>query len=112
MSEAAFLAAILDRPDDDAPRLVYADWLDERGDPRGEFIRVQCELARLPGDDPRQLSLRKREKQLRKRHGRQWAEPLPGRVQNWDFARGFVYWILVTPGQFLANAPSLFGQVP
>jgi uncharacterized protein (TIGR02996 family) len=39
------LAAVLDRPEDDAPRLAYADWLDEHGEPeRGEFIRVQVEL--------------------------------------------------------------------
>jgi len=31
------------------PRLILSDWLDEHGDPdRTEFIRVQCELARLP----------------------------------------------------------------
>jgi uncharacterized protein (TIGR02996 family) len=30
--EAAFLSAILANPDDDAPRLIYADWLEERGD--------------------------------------------------------------------------------
>lgn len=47
MSHAAFLRAILDRPDDDAPRLVYADWLDDRGDAdRAELIRVQCEIAK------------------------------------------------------------------
>jgi uncharacterized protein (TIGR02996 family) len=40
-----FLKAILADPLNDGPRLVYADWLDERGDPRGEFIRVQCELT-------------------------------------------------------------------
>lgn len=40
----AFLEAICERPEDDFPRLQYADWLDERGDPRGEFIRVQCEF--------------------------------------------------------------------
>lgn len=45
---AAFLAAVVAAPADDLPRLVYADWLDERGDPRGEFIRVQVELARAP----------------------------------------------------------------
>ena len=39
--DEAFLQAIIDNPDDDAPRLIYADWLEERGDPRGEFIRVQ-----------------------------------------------------------------------
>jgi uncharacterized protein (TIGR02996 family) len=34
--EAAFLNAILANPEDDAPRLVYADWLEERGDPATE----------------------------------------------------------------------------
>jgi len=38
--ERAFLTAILERPDDDARKLVYADWLEERGDPRGEFLRA------------------------------------------------------------------------
>src|SRR5690242_12437796 len=38
--DQAFLHALLDRPEDDAPRLVYADWLEEHGDPRGEFIRL------------------------------------------------------------------------
>lgn len=45
---AAFLAAIRDRPGDDLPRLVFADWLEEHGEPdRAEFIRVQCELTAL-----------------------------------------------------------------
>src|SRR5262249_36968134 len=35
----AFLDAILEAPEDDAVRLIYADWLEEQGDPRGEFIR-------------------------------------------------------------------------
>jgi uncharacterized protein (TIGR02996 family) len=44
----AFLAAITASPDDDTPRLVFADWLQEHGeDERAEFIRVQCEIARL-----------------------------------------------------------------
>ncbi|HVK12625.1 MAG TPA: TIGR02996 domain-containing protein [Gemmataceae bacterium] len=37
----AFRRAIIEAPWDDAPRLVYADWLEERGDPRAEFIRLQ-----------------------------------------------------------------------
>lgn len=45
----AILRTILDNPDDDAPRLVYADWLDEHGqEEAAEFIRVQVELARSP----------------------------------------------------------------
>ena len=43
----AFIAAIKAAPDDDAPRLIYADWLDEQGESeRAEFIRVQVELER------------------------------------------------------------------
>ena len=45
--EAAFLKAIQDNPKDDTVRLVYADWLDEHGDPRAEFIRLRQELARI-----------------------------------------------------------------
>jgi uncharacterized protein (TIGR02996 family) len=43
------LRAICENPAEDAPRLVYADWLDENGQPeRAEFIRVQIELAKIP----------------------------------------------------------------
>jgi uncharacterized protein (TIGR02996 family) len=42
-----FLRAVIDAPDDDVPRLVYADWLDEQGEhERAEWIRVQDELSR------------------------------------------------------------------
>jgi uncharacterized protein (TIGR02996 family) len=45
--QAALLASILAAPKDDAPRLVFADWLDENGEgERAEFVRVQVELAR------------------------------------------------------------------
>src|SRR5947209_2863533 len=43
-----FRAAVLAAPDDDTPRLVFADWLEEQGDPYGEFVRVQVALAALP----------------------------------------------------------------
>lgn len=45
----AVLQAILEHPDDDLPRLQYADLLEEQGQgERAEFIRVQLELADLP----------------------------------------------------------------
>src|SRR5262249_26518532 len=59
----AFLSDILESPDDDTSRLIYADWLDDHGQPeRAEFIRVQIELARLPYRDRRRLSLEQRER--------------------------------------------------
>ena len=43
----ALLDAIFDHPDDDTPRLVYADWLREHGqEDYAQFIRLQCAAAR------------------------------------------------------------------
>ncbi|HEU0037623.1 MAG TPA: TIGR02996 domain-containing protein [Kofleriaceae bacterium] len=63
-TEDELIAAIVAAPDDDAPRLVYADWLTERGDLRGELIVVGCALARLDRYDPRWRPLRRRELDL------------------------------------------------
>ena len=69
----SFLEYILAHPDEDAPRLVLADWLEEHGeDARAEFIRVQIERARLPAWDAHQVRLRLREKELLKQHGQKW----------------------------------------
>ena len=51
------LAAIYARPDDDAARLVYADFLTEQGDPRGEFISLQCQAAPTKAQQKRAWAL-------------------------------------------------------
>ena len=44
--ELALLAGVAAHPDADLPRLVFADWLEERGfERRAEFIRLQCDIA-------------------------------------------------------------------
>lgn len=46
----ALLAAVLANPEEDLPRLVYADWLDDNGKAdRAKFIRASIEFDRLPG---------------------------------------------------------------
>src|SRR5687767_2099915 len=87
MSDAhALLAAIRAAPDDDAPRLVYADWLDENGQPaRAEFIRVQCELARRESPE-----LRRREAELLTAHHDMFAGPLAAPELRFRFHRGFI----------------------
>src|SRR5262249_49935579 len=50
--ERAFLTAILERPDDDATKLVYADWLEEQGDPRAEYLRLMMTVRRGGGGPP------------------------------------------------------------
>src|SRR5689334_8802106 len=48
----AFLAAIIESPGDDGPRLVYADWLEDNGDAQAaEFIRMRCRADARPDDD-------------------------------------------------------------
>jgi uncharacterized protein (TIGR02996 family) len=46
--EAGFLRALQENPADDDARLVYADWLEERGDIRGEYLRLEHQLAQIP----------------------------------------------------------------
>jgi uncharacterized protein (TIGR02996 family) len=87
----ALLWAIIDSPDDDMLRLVFADWLEDHGQPeRAEFIRLQCELARLPEGDPRRQELRATERRLLDHQNKEWAGPLSEVAQRWEFRRGFV----------------------
>jgi uncharacterized protein (TIGR02996 family) len=52
--ERAFLAAILESPEDDCTKLVYADWLEERGDPRAEYLRLVVQARRQKAVTPEQ----------------------------------------------------------
>ncbi len=73
MNDNTLLQATVDAPDDDHLRLVFADWLEENGQPaRAEFIRVQFALGKCPPKDPRQLRLETRQEQLRKAHSNDW----------------------------------------
>ena len=88
------LRAVFAQPEDDAPRLAYADWLEESGgEPeRAALIRVQCELAHLSPDDPRAADLRRREAKLLRGRKLKWRAHLPRfRGVVWgEFSRGFI----------------------
>lgn len=58
--EVAFLRSILADPDDSARRLLYADWLDERGHPAAELLRLDAELDRQTGNQATRTRLQKR----------------------------------------------------
>src|SRR5688572_22900747 len=64
MTDEAFLRAIAESPRDNTPRLVYADWLDERRDPRAEWLRLQRTLASPVPDRARYTDLCAREQEL------------------------------------------------
>ena len=102
ISEEAFRLAILDRPDDDGPRLVFADWLEEEGDAeRAELIRLQCGAG-----DPQ------RERDLIARRGAHWAGPVLRYVYGYSFRRGFVEEVTVEAAMFLDLGERMFNAAP
>src|SRR5687767_9906673 len=105
-----FLRAIEDAPDDDAPRLVYADWLEEHGDePRAELIRLQVEAARLPDSDPRRAELAGRADQIRNARQPAWLSGLPASfIKGAVFERGFIRLLSTSDRDFLRGAAALF----
>jgi uncharacterized protein (TIGR02996 family) len=108
--DATLLAAILAAPDDDAPRLAYADWLAGRDDARAEIIRVQCELARDGVEPRRSIELRKRSDELLKAH-KEWDAPLRNLGLHCNWKRGFPSTIIGGGKKFLAARP-LIAELP
>jgi uncharacterized protein (TIGR02996 family) len=95
----ALLTSVASEPDDDAPRLALADWLEEQGETaRAELVRIQTRTERLlkkyvepttadrdrtqrrvilSDDGPEWRTLKRRERELRGHHGREWREGAP-----------------------------------
>jgi uncharacterized protein (TIGR02996 family) len=111
-SDEAFLQDIRENPEDDAPRLVYADWLDERGQAeRAEFIRIQCRLARAPHALGSPV-LRRREQELLKQHAKEWRAPLRKFANKIEFFRGFPGFMVLSPTAFIKHAEDIFRLAP
>jgi uncharacterized protein (TIGR02996 family) len=124
--QEALLRAIIAEPDDDAPRLVYANWLEEHGDrDRAAFIRVQCELARLPEPhmswlskptaeqqqvERRRAQLERRTRGLLRRHLKEWRQDIPDilYVSPSMFRRGFVETVHLSCEDFLKAPEQLW----
>lgn len=101
---AGLLAAISADPESDGPRLVFADYLGEQGDPRGEFINVQVRLAKRVNPS-RRRELLAREAELLKAHRSDWVASEGTRLKV-TLRRGFVHSISGSASE-LAGAPSL-----
>lgn len=138
--EQALLAAILTEPDEDTPRLVYADWLQEYGNEnRAQFIRLQVALANWSASE---LCVQSRKPYYKRRPGRQcsifsrnpdhncWCrrdaiqaqsdalvathgdEWVPRVSAMWDWHRGFVRGVTCTVGDWLASGDELAAAHP
>src|SRR4051812_38593601 len=93
------LAGCKERPEEETPRLVLADWLEEHGGPeeqaRAEHIRLEVECERLPRHDHRRIALQRHADELKRQHGPAWLGSLAQRVPTWWLQRGLV-WVRVS----------------
>lgn len=92
------LADVYADPSSTPKRLVYADALQEQGDPGGEFVMLQC--TRAP-DGP----VTARERALLRNHGRSWLGDLEKFVdkKTVEFRRGFLAVAKVRAAHVLAE---------
>ncbi len=107
MEGAAMLQRIEAAPGDDAARAVYADWLQERGDPRGAFIAMQ--LTR--GLRPSSAAEWRREFDLLVEHGTKWLDPIGQLLIAPVFERGFLAECAVTDAPTWAIDSRLWATV-
>jgi NLR family CARD domain-containing protein 3 len=123
MTESDFLAAICAAPDDDDLRLVYADWLEDRGESlQAEYVRTAVEFSKIKNeDDTRRQALFDREQQLDRLHGDSWRQRLAGYLPDqlrsgcWShvvFARGLPAWVSGDVSRFARDAEALMRVFP
>ncbi len=109
----ALQRAILANPDDDLPRLVYADWLDENEpNDRAAFIRAQIEAYRA---DPFSITSRlaeARAQELLQRHHAAWTSNVTDYPLSAHFERGFIERITIHPSTLLHSADQVFEHEP
>src|SRR5579862_4131982 len=90
-NEAAFLRAIAEDCDNNVNSLVFADFLEERGESaRSEFLRVQCELASSELSKKHRQALRLRERALLDAHRHEWLQAFGLPMEDARFERGLI----------------------
>src|SRR2546425_101635 len=86
-TEAGFIQALRENPEEET-RLIFADWLDDQGDPRGEFFRLQTKLAGWVPDLEHREQLHRRCRELLAAHEADWLGPLPALCEEIVWERG------------------------
>jgi len=120
---AALMAGVCADSDDDARRLVFADWFDEHGEPdRAEFIRLQIALAQKPprtrdavaraaAASASRKAARKRSPALLARHGKWWGRTL-GPAYDVEYERGFAEGVSLKAADCLEAPPAVLAAAP
>src|SRR5579863_406276 len=117
--EPQLLKVLLDAPDNDAPRLAYADWCTQQPDEviraRADFIRAQVRMLEPDFeslDDVSRYRVSSRAEELLASYREAWAGEIADLVEEYGYQRGFIFWVATTASRFLANAERLFALAP
>ena len=116
----ALLQSVLANPDDDIPRLVYADWLEEFGTDadvaRAHFIRAEIEAEGLPANSPERIEAESTAAKLFNKHGTTWNAELPNWSAWYDsslvYRRGFVEELRTVFRRFRVGGEELLRAAP
>ena len=109
----AFINAIQAEPNNDIPRLVYADWLEDEGDEQAELIRVQCAIQQSAKNTEEQIGLKAREQQLLSIFDQRWIEPLKAlHARDVYIQRGFVDEIRIRTADYATHGDAILDIAP
>ncbi len=111
MSNADLFGAILAAPDDDTPRAVYADWLQEQDDPRGGFIQAQLAMANAAPNSRAYFDALAVAAPLLHQHERAWSSEFKS-LRKATYRRGFVQHARVLSSQFVKQEGALLERRP
>jgi uncharacterized protein (TIGR02996 family) len=111
-SADARLADVLANPEDLPARRAYADALTAAGDPRGDFITVECDLEHAPIATPAWTDLRRRRGELLAKHGKAWLAPYGKMLRSPTFRRGMIEEAVVDTKHFLPAMGDLLEREP
>jgi uncharacterized protein (TIGR02996 family) len=114
MNADALMAEVLANPDDDTPRLILADWLEEHSETdRATFIRLQVKQARIEPPSTEHHVLGREAHELLERHCDAWLADLPrGLRSSAQFHRGFVGVLKLTASALLRVSKRVWDRHP
>jgi uncharacterized protein (TIGR02996 family) len=126
VDKRALLAAIGSNPDEDTPRLVFADWCDEHNEPeRASFIRLQFEAEQHREGTPERMDIEDRAAAILEAHYRNWLpdEPAWARCPQlkydilwsvflYGIRKGFSEHLSLNFDECLAHSSEIFATVP
>lgn len=107
--EQAFIREIAASPDAVLPRLIYADWLDEQGDPRGEYLRLECRAVQEPDQA---AVLQQLARELLAEYRMAWVAALGEGVMFHNFRLGLIDDVVISAEVLLGNHGQVLLHAP